>query len=104
MVNNDMRLNGRRGRLATWGGGTQEEEGRRASAERALDAIGEAGSSEQREGGGGTPSATTQHGYVHARGGAATSTEEGADLQGFTPARAHLSLWEVNKNFPHQRT
>ena len=29
------------------------------------------------------------------------STEEGADLQGFTPDRAHLSVQEVYGDFPH---
>ena len=34
-------------------------------------------------------------------GGAPPSTEEGADLQGFTPARAYLLLQEVYGDFPH---
>ena len=32
----------------------------------------------------------------------APSTEEGADLKGFIPDRAHLLLHEVYVDFPHQ--
>ena len=48
------------------------------------------------------PPATSQQENVHTRGGAALSTEEGADLQGFTPAGAHLSLWEVYEEALYQ--
>ena len=47
------------------------------------------------------PPATTQHGFVQIGEGVTPSTEEGADLQVFTPARAHLLLQEVYLNFPH---
>ena len=84
------------------GGRAQEEEDRRASAEGAPDAPGEAGRLEQRgEGGGEPPLDATQQGYVRARGGASPSTEEGADLQGFTPAREHLLFQEVYGDFPN---
>ena len=46
-------------------------------------------------GGVGPPTAPTQQGFVRAGGGADPSIEEGADLQGFTPVREHLSLREV---------
>ena len=52
-------------------------------------------------GGGGPSTPTTQQGFVRTRGGAAPSTEEGAYLQGFTPARAHLLLREVYGYFLH---
>ena len=34
-------------------------------------------------------------------GGESPSTEEGADLQGFTPVRAHLVLLKAYGDFPH---
>ena len=52
-------------------------------------------------GDGGPPTAPTQHRFVRARGGASYSMEEDADLQGSTPARAHLSLWELYGELPH---
>ena len=91
VVNNDTRLVGWRGGRAPRGGNAQGEEGRRASAEVAPDAPGEAGRPEQQGGGGGTPTAPTQQGFVHVGGAAAPSTEEGAELQGFTPARVFIA-------------
>ena len=35
--------------------------------------------------------------------GATPYIEEVADLQGFTPARAHLLLWEVYGDLPHHK-
>ena len=52
-------------------------------------------------GGGGPPTTPTQQGVVCDGGGAAPSIEAGANLQGFTPARAHLPLREVYGDFPH---
>ena len=43
----------------------------------------------------------TQQGNVRARGGTTPSIEEGADLQGFTPTRVHLSFQEVYGYLPH---
>ena len=55
VVNNDTRLAGGRGGWATRGGDSQEEEVQRASAEGSQDAPGEAGCTEQQEGGGVPP-------------------------------------------------
>ena len=95
MVNGNKRLADGRGR-------GQVEEGRKSSVEGAPDAQGEAGRPEQRGvEGGGPPPATTYQGFVHAGERALPSMEEGTDLQGFTPARAHLSLWEVYGELPY---
>ena len=52
-------------------------------------------------GGGGPPTAPTQQGFVCAGGGADPSTEDGSDLQVFTPERVHLLLRKVYGYFPH---
>ena len=83
--------------------GANQEEGWRYSAEGAQDSPGEAGRPTQRVGGGGHHPYAPHKGFVHAGGGAAPSTEEGADLQGFTPAMAHLSLREVYEVSPHHK-
>ena len=77
------------------------EEVWRASAEGIPDAPGEVGRPEQRGMCGGPPTAPTQQGNVRAGGGAPPSTTEGADLQGFTPERAHLLLREIYEDFTH---
>ena len=53
-------------------------------------------------GGGGPPTAPTQQVNIRAIVGEPPSTEEDADLQGFTPTRVHLLLQEVYGYFPHQ--
>ena len=102
VVNNDTRSTGGRGGRTTQRGANQEE-GWRYSAEGAQDSPGEAGRPTQRVGGGGHHPYAPHKGFVHAGGGAAPSTEEGADLQGFTPAMAHLSLREVYEVSPHHK-
>ena len=88
VINNDMRLDG--GRWVEGGGGAAQGEGRRASAEVTLEAPGETGSPAQRGKRWRTPPNAPLQGFVRAGGGAASSTEEGADLQGFTYIRANL--------------
>ena len=79
----------------------KEEEGRQTTAEGATDSPGEAGRPEHQEGGGPPPSLQYNRDLSVLEKGAAPSTEEGADLQGFTPAREHLSLWEIYRDLTH---
>ena len=94
VVNPDKRLAGGRGGQATHRG-TAQGESRRSSTEGAQESPREAGCLTQGGGGGGPPPDAPHNGFVRNRGGTAPSNEEGADLQDFTPARAHLLLWEA---------
>ena len=104
MVNDDTRSADGRGGRATQRGANQEE-GWRSSAEGAQDSPGEARA--PNTAGGGVEDPTHMH-HIRAfstpEGGAAPSKEEGADLQVFTPAMAHLSLREVYGVPPHNTT
>ena len=54
-----------------------------------------------RGGGWRNPPRRTTKGFFPRWRGAASSTEEGADLQGFTSSRAHMLLQEVYGDSPH---
>ena len=84
-------LAGRRGRGAV--GGPERQRGRRTGRPRGGGATGTAG-------GGGADA--PQKVCVRSGEGEVPSTEEGANLQGFTPARSHLYLHEFYGDFPHQ--
>ena len=97
MVNGDTCLASRRGGHS-WGGRSAIQHGMPTGHLRGGGVIGTA------EGGVGVPpTAPTQQGFVRAIVVMSPSTEEGADLQGFTPAKSHLLLREVYGNFPHQK-
>ena len=97
-----MHLVGGRGGRATQRGASQEE-GQRSSAEGAPYAPREVGCLSQQGEGGVEDPPKTHHSkdYSAVEGGAASSTEEGANLQEFTPDRSHLSLQEVYGDFPY---
>ena len=103
MVNNDMHSAGRRGGVPPGGdrpgGGIPDSQhGRRTGPLRG-------GGCPEHGGGGGVeePPPLQHNSYLYAlEGGDLPSTEEGADLHGFNPARTHLLLREVYEDFPHR--
>ena len=76
-----------------------------ASAEGAPDTQGEMVHQEQqgRVGVGDPPPLQHIRALSATEGGAPPSTEEGVDMKGFTPERAHLTLREVYVDFPHHK-
>ena len=104
MVNYDIRSAGGRGGQAPWEGGGAPRGRKAEEPERKAHRTSQGRRVAQSSGGGrggGSPTTPTQQGFVHSGGGVSISTGEGADLQVFTPARAHLSLREVYGDLPH---